>query len=96
MTLDFIITFLHDHKEELQRDYCVEKVGIFGSYAKRQAKEDSDIDFFVKFSQKSYRNLTRLYDYFEKMFDAKIDIITEHRNIRPALRREIESSVIYG
>ncbi|MDD3856365.1 nucleotidyltransferase family protein [Sulfurimonas sp.] len=96
MTLDSIINFLHDHKDELHRDYHVEKIGIFGSYAKHQEKESSDIDFFVEFSQKSYRNLTRLYDYFEKAFGKKIDIITENKNMRPSIRREIQSSIIYG
>lgn len=96
MTLDSIINFLHEHKDELKQDYHVEEIGIFGSYAKHQEKESSDIDFFVKFSQKSYRNLTRLYDYFEKAFGKKIDIITEHKNMRPSLRREIQSSIIYG
>jgi predicted nucleotidyltransferase len=96
MTLDLIINFLHEHKDELKQDYHVEKIGIFGSYAKNQEKESSDIDFFVEFSQKSYRNLTRLYDYFEKAFGKKVDIITEHKNMRPSLRREIQSSIIYG
>jgi predicted nucleotidyltransferase len=96
MTLDLIINFLHEHKDELKQDYHVEKIGIFGSYAKNQEKESSDIDFFVKFSQKSYCNLTRLYDYFEKAFGKKVDIITEHKNMRPSLRREIQSSIIYG
>ena len=96
MTLDLIINFLHEHKDELKQDYHVEKIGIFGSYAKNQEKESSDIDFFVEFSQKSYRNLTKLYDYFEKAFGKKVDIITEHKNMRPSLRREIQSSIIYG
>ncbi len=95
MTLDLIINFLHEHKDELKQDYHVEKIGIFGSYAKNQEKESSDIDFFVEFSQKSYRNLTKLYDYFEKAFGKKVDIITEHKNMRPSLRREIQSSIIY-
>lgn len=96
MTLKSIISFLHEHKDELQRDYHVEQIGVFGSYAKHLEKEDSDIDFFVKFSQKSYRNLTKLYSYFEKAFDTKVDIITEHKNMRPSLKREIERSIVYG
>ena len=96
MTLNSIISFLHEHKDELKRDFHVEKIGVFGSYAKQMEKEDSDIDFFVKFSHKSYRNLTKLYTYFEKAFNAKVDIITEHKNMRPSLKREIESSIIYG
>lgn len=96
MDLSTIIDFLHQNKETLHNEYNIDKIGVFGSYAKHEEKEDSDIDFFVKFSKKSYRNLAKLYNFFEKSFERKIDIVTEHKNMRPALKREIESSVIYG
>ncbi len=82
MNLDTIINFLHQNKEVLHNEYSVEKIGVFGSYAKHEEKEGSDIDFFVKFSKKS--------------FETKIDIVTEHKNMRPSLKREIESSIVYG
>ncbi len=96
MKLDDIVTFLNEHKDELHSKFGVEKIGVFGSYAKDRENEKSDIDFFVKFSKKSFKNLTQLYSYFENVFHTKIDIITEHKNMRPSLRREIENSVIYG
>lgn len=96
MTLEDIIKFLQEHKQEIHADFGVERLGVFGSHAKREATPLSDIDFFVVFSQKSFRNLTRLYGYLEKAFNTKIDIVSDHKHMRPALRREIEKSVIYG
>lgn len=96
MTLEAILRFLHEHKEEIHTDFSVEKLGIFGSHAKGEASPSSDIDLFVVFSHKSFRNLTRLYDYLEKAFNTKVDIVSDHKHMRPALRREIEKSIIYG
>ena len=96
MTLESIVTFLRQHKEEMHTKFSVEKVGVFGSYAKQRATEESDIDVFVVFSQKSFRNLTRLYTYLEQAFGTKVDIVTDHKNMRPSLRREIEENIVYG
>ena len=96
MTLESIIAFLREHREELKAQFGVERVGVFGSYAKQHATAESDIDFFVVFSKKSFKNLARLYTYFEHAFGTKVDIVTDHKNMRPSLRREIEKSVVYG
>lgn len=96
MDLQSILQFLQEHKEELKTNFGVEKVGVFGSVAKEQNSPQSDIDFFVVFSKKSFRNLARLYAYFENAFNTKIDIVTDHKNMRQSLRREIENSIVYG
>ncbi len=96
MNLDTVTNFFKTHAEELEKKYHVQKIGVFGSYAKHQENLQSDIDLYVTFSKKSFRNLAGLYDFCENAFEKKVDIVTEHKNLRPALRREIESSIIYG
>jgi uncharacterized protein len=47
-TLDTILEKLRLHKPELQRKYPISKMGVFGSYARGEATENSDIDIAVE------------------------------------------------
>lgn len=92
----FVLDFLQTHKDKLTRQYGVEKIGLFGSVAEGRENAQSDLDFYVTFRQKSFRNLTGLYRYLETELGRSVDIVTEHPHMRQGLRREIEKSVRYG
>ncbi|MFA5905530.1 MAG: nucleotidyltransferase domain-containing protein [Desulfobacula sp.] len=52
-----IIEFLISHKRELYEKYGVTRIGLFGSYARDEAKEGSDIDIAVEIESKNkYRS----------------------------------------
>ncbi len=46
MTKAIILDFLSEHKAQLQERFGIQKIGLFGSYAKNEARENSDIDIF--------------------------------------------------
>ena len=48
MKSEDIIIFLKNNKYELEK-YGINKIGLFGSYAKNQENENSDIDVLVEF-----------------------------------------------
>jgi predicted nucleotidyltransferase len=60
------------------KDFGVNQIGLFGSYARNEAKEDSDIDFLVDFTkeEKNLHNLVYLGEFLEKLFERKVDIVT--------------------
>ncbi|WHZ30072.1 MAG: hypothetical protein OJF51_004874 [Nitrospira sp.] len=47
MTRDHIIHSLQKEQTYLKAEFGVSKIGLFGSFAKRQADQDSDIDILV-------------------------------------------------
>lgn len=55
----------------------IDKVYLFGSYAKNEAKTDSDIDIVVKLKDKVGMKLYSLYDAIENKLNKKSDILTE-------------------
>ena len=76
----------------------VAMLGIFGSMARGEATEDSDVDLLVKFSKrKSLLSLVRLEREMSMALDRKVDLLTEDA-ISPYLRDRIkrELKVIYG
>ena len=58
--------------------YGVNRLGIFGSFVRDEAKESSDVDFFVEFHQgkKTFDNFMDLADALEEITGRKIELIT--------------------
>ena len=67
MTRDQILDFLHQHKQEMHDRFGVVKVGLFGSYARGEAREDSDIDIAVELEgERLFRKFFALELYLRK------------------------------
>ena len=94
MTKQIILEYLSTHKDEFQDKYNIERIGLFGSYARDEASSKSDIDIFVKMKPDLF-NLMGLKQEIEEALSKKVDIIREHKNIKPLLLKMIEKDVSY-
>lgn len=94
MTKEQIINYLTTHKKEFQQKYEVEQIGLFGSYARNEAKEDSDIDIFVKMKPSLFK-LVGLKQQIEEDLKKQVDVIREHKNIKPFLLQMIQKDIQY-
>jgi len=66
--------------------YDVKRASFFGSFARGEAKKDSDIDILVEFrGNKSLLDLVKLEMELEKVLKKKVDIIT-YNSIHPLLK----------
>ena len=54
LTRNEVISVLEKNKEELQNQFGVEKLVLFGSFARNQQTEESDIDVFVTMPAKLF------------------------------------------
>ena len=91
-----ILQKLSEHKAYIQSNYEVEKIGLFGSYAKDKQTPQSDIDIYVEFRHKTFRNLAGLWVYLEELYHKKIDLVHKHKRSRGAIFDSIQREVIYG
>jgi len=96
MTKEYILEKLTQEKMYLQKTYEVDKIGLFGSYARDMQRDDSDIDIYVEFKHKTFDNLTGLWDYLEEMYHKKIDLLHKHKRSKGAIFDSIQKEVIYG
>ena len=96
MTKHYILTFLQENKMLLEEKFGVEKIGLFGSYAKDVATQESDIDFYVVLKKKTLDNMTGLWNYLEENFGKKVDMIFYHPRLRKGLKMQVESEAIYA
>ncbi len=91
---DYIIEFLKQRKDFLREKYGATKISLFGSYARGEETEESDIDFFVEMPA-DYDKIFDLKEYLEKSFQRSVDVIRKHSNIRQRFLEEIEKDGIY-
>jgi len=93
---DDILATLSAHKAFLQKTYEVDKIGLFGSFAKDTQTKQSDIDIYVEFKHKTFRNIAGLWVYLEKLYHRKIDLLHKHNQSKGAIFEQIQKEVIYG
>ncbi|HHH37712.1 MAG TPA: hypothetical protein ENK77_03755 [Epsilonproteobacteria bacterium] len=96
MTKQYILDFLKTHHVYLEERFAVEKIGLFGSYAKDKATLQSDIDFYVTLKQKKLDNMAGLWNYLEESLGKKVDILFDHPKLRKGLKMVIEKEVLYA
>lgn len=94
MTKQHILDYLSMHKPEFQKKYGVEEIGLFGSYARDEAKDDSDVDIFVSMQAKFDNVMGLKYD-LENSLQKKVDLMTKHKYMKPFLLQMITKDVIY-
>jgi uncharacterized protein len=75
-------------------EYGIKRVGVFGSFARGEATESSDIDLVFDF-QKDFGLLTLsgLKIALEEKLDKKIDIV-EFSSLDPSLAESIKDEVV--
>jgi uncharacterized protein len=95
MTKYFIINYLKEHKQEFKTNYNVEKIGLFGSYSRDEATEDSDIDIFVTM-QANLLNMVAVKEKIEDDLHKKVDLIRKHKNMKSIFLEMIQKDVVYA
>ena len=91
-----ILNYLKEHYSEFKSKYNVEQIGLFGSYARDEATENSDIDIYVEFKNKTFKNISGLWVFLEELYNKKIDLMHKHKRSNGAIFDKIQKEVIYG
>jgi predicted nucleotidyltransferase len=89
-----IFQILSEVKPQLQRDFSLNSIGVFGSFAKNEYNENSDLDILIETSKPIGWKLLSLQIYLEKLINIKVDLTTKNA-LKSQLKDEILNSVIY-
>jgi len=83
------------NKQRLQREYHLTKIGVFGSIARGENKNASDIDIIVEFEDNTDDLKQRLKKEIQAIFKLPVDICRE-KYIKSIFREQILSEVKYA
>ena len=91
-----IKVILQEHKNYLVEKFGVIEIAIFGSYARGEQREDSDVDLIVDFKEgyKTFDNYMDLKFYLEELFSKKVDLVIKSA-INPRIKPFIIEEAIY-
>ena len=91
-----IIKKLEENRERI-KGYGVRRIGLFGSYARGEERQKSDIDILVEFEKgkKTFDNYMGLVLFLEDLLGLKVDLVIRE-NIKTLLKPHILKGVEYA
>jgi uncharacterized protein len=92
--LEKITQLLQQEKKRLKEIYHVERIGIFGSVARGEATETSDVDILVEFSEPIGLDFVTMADELELLLGCPVDVLPRDA-IRTRLWPFIEKDLRY-
>jgi len=96
MTRDQIIDFLRQHQQEMHDHFGVTKIGLFGSFACGDAREDSDIDIAVELEgEHLFRKFFALEMFLKTGLRKEIDLGIAS-TLKPMIRENILREIYYA
>ena len=95
MERDTILDILAQYKEKYRDTYAIEKIGIFGSVARGEATETSDIDVCIETKKPDLFMLVHIKEELQNLFHKSVDIVRVRERMNPYLKKRIEKEAIY-
>ena len=95
MSREEIITYLENHKSELETKFGVKKIGLFGSYAHGTAHNDSDIDIVVELDKPDLLTMAGIKQMIEEDLSQKVDVIRYRERMNQTLKKRIDRDTLY-
>ncbi|MGK7959384.1 nucleotidyltransferase family protein [Crocosphaera sp.] len=86
---------LKQYLSQIKLTYSVKSLGIFGSFVREEATENSDLDILVEFEgEPTFRKYMDLKFFLEDLFERQVDLVIE-TDIKPQIREQILEEVVY-
>lgn len=82
---------LRRHRDEVEA-FGVSRIGVFGSHARGDADEASDVDILVELREPTFDNFMDLVFFLEELFGRDVDLVTTEAlspYMAPSVRREV-------
>jgi predicted nucleotidyltransferase len=87
---DAALQKLRELKPRMREQYKVKEIGIFGSFARREQSDQSDLDLLIEFEEGAdLFDLVALGQFLEERMGRPVDLVTKR-----ALREEIREQVL--
>jgi len=95
MNRDEILNYLKLYKNEHKEHYFIDKLGIFGSFARGEATSSSDLDVVVGFTKPNLLTQSTIMLDLKKHFNIDVDVVALWDKMNPRLKKRIDADAIY-
>jgi predicted nucleotidyltransferase len=89
-----VLDLLRPQSDQIRRRFHVSSLVLFGSHARDEASEGSDVDLLVDFEQvPTWAEFNELNDFLERLLGTKVDLISPSK-LKPRMRPYVERDSI--
>ena len=92
---DFILSLLKVYYLYNSNKYGIEKLGLFGSFARNEGRADSDIDVLITLRKPNLFTYSIITQQLETVFGRHVDLVSSKAKLKDSFRTSIEKEVIY-
>lgn len=89
------LSILREYMAKNASKYNIVRMGIFGSVARGEQTEDSDIDIYLETSQPNMFALVHIKEELQTLFNCNVDVIRLREHKDDLLKHRIEKEGIY-
>lgn len=95
MNRSAILKILKNYKKKNSDRYNILLLGVFGSVARDDANELSDVDVVIKTKIPDAYNIVHIKEDLELKLHKRVDIVRVRDNMNGFLKKQIENEAIY-
>ena len=95
MNKEELIDILRNYKNERANYYGIMTIGIFGSTARGDAREESDVDIVLRIREPDLFMLVGIKEELEERLHRPVDIVTYRDNMNLFLKKRIDEEAVY-
>ena len=89
----YYISLLKDHIQDFKQRFGITSLQLFGSVARDEQREGSDVDVFVEMPC-SMTKVCGAQLYLEELLGTHVDLVRNHRNLSDFFLKQIERDAI--
>jgi predicted nucleotidyltransferase len=94
-TREEYVKLLRKFVAEQGSEYGISRIGIFGSVARGEHSENSDVDIFYQGPALGLKSMTGLPRALEDYLGTPVDIVRDHKGLNTAFRNRIMKDMVY-
>jgi len=87
---EHILEFLRKNREYLKQNFEVTSISLFGSFARGEETEESDVDLLVEIEKPTPHNVVGLQIYLEEQFSRTVHVVRKHFRLKERFVRIIK------
>ncbi len=95
MSKNETLSILLDYKKQFADKYGITAIGVFGSTARDQDYDDSDVDVVIQMSKPDFFILAGIKCELEEKFRKPVDIVTYRKEMNQFLKSRIDRDAVY-
>lgn len=95
MTQQELLQTIAQFRRSRQDEFGIVRIGVFGSAARDDVDEESDVDIVVEIAQPDLLTLVGIKQELEELLKRQVDVVRYRENMNRFLKQRIERDAVY-